>query len=242
MENNNPKENIRKKVQEKIAISNIREEFDMKNKRNNRVIYGILATCAILVLCLVVSKNIKNSLNINNNVELAKNDDVTQEENNISEDKIVYNEGNLESQADYDGKWEEFEFVNEIFIPKELELARQGKIYVREYINNILSDDYSKLHQYSLIYSNNNKEDTSIIEINFTKEQTILGCMIPKEDETPSSIINGKEVKLFKSEYIRDESKINGYAFFEKDGFKFYINAHRIDEEDFIKVVKSILK
>ena len=177
MENNNPKENIRKKVQEKIAISNIREEFDMKNKRNNRVIYGILATCAILVLCLVVSKNIKNSLNINNNVELAKNDDVTQEENNISEDKIVYNEGNLESQADYDGKWEdanlqeEFEFVNEIFIPKELELARQGKIYVREYINNILSDDYSKLHQYSLIYSNNNKEDTSIIEINFTKDK-----------------------------------------------------------------------
>ena len=33
MENNNLKENIRKKVQEKIAVSNIREEFDMKSKK-----------------------------------------------------------------------------------------------------------------------------------------------------------------------------------------------------------------
>ena len=33
MEDNNLKENIRKKVKEKIAISNINEEFDKKSKR-----------------------------------------------------------------------------------------------------------------------------------------------------------------------------------------------------------------
>ena len=249
MENNNLKENIREKVQEKIAVSNIRKEFDMKSKKNSKVIYGILSACAILILCLVVSKNIKYPLNINNNVELARNHNVTQEENNVPEDKIVFNEGDLKVKADYDGKWEdanlqrEFDFINEIFIPKELELSRQGKVYVREHNDNKLSDDYTKLQQYSLIYSNGSKEDSSIIEIIFTKEQTILGdCITPKEEKILTSIINGKEVKLFKNKYISDESKIDGYAFFEKNGYKFYINAHTIDEEDFIKVVKSILK
>ena len=65
---------------------------------------------------------------------------------------------------------------------------------------------------------------------------------MPNEEETPSSILNGKEVKLYKSQNMYDESKIDGYAFFEKDGYKFYINAHKINEEDFVNVVKSILK
>lgn len=38
-----------------------------------------------------------------------------------------------------------------------------------------------------------------------------------------------------------DKSKIAGYAFFEKDGYKFYIDAHRVDEDAFINVLKSIL-
>lgn len=217
----------------------------MKNKNINKIIYGILSACAILVLCFVVSKNINFPLNTTNSVEIAKNNNIIQEENNVPEDKIVFNEGSLESFADYDAKWEdanlkeEFDFIDEIYMPNGLTLSRQGKVFSKK---DFYTVDYSKVRQYHLIYSTESREDPNIVEIIFTKEQTILGCMMPNEEETPSSILNGKEVKLYKSQNMYDESKIDGYAFFEKDGYKFYINAHKINEEDFVNVVKSILK
>ena len=85
----------------------------------------------------------------------------------------------------------------------------------------------------------NNAPSTEII---FTKENKILQCMIQKENDLLSSIINGQEVKLFKTENFFDKSKINAEAFFEHDGYKFYIESHRIVENDFIDIIKAILK
>lgn len=242
MENNNLKEKIQKNVKEKIAISNIREEFNMKNKNNSKVLYGILSVCAVFVICFGIIIDTEFSTNTNN-LDLSKGN--SENQNNIPEDRIIFNEGSLESIADYDAKWqdanlkEEFNFIEKIVVPNGLYLCRQGKIFVRENIN---IAEYSKLKQYSLIYSTGKTEDPSQIEIIFTKEQTILGCMLPREEDMESSIINGKEVKLFKGQYGHDRTKIVGDAFFEKDGYKFYINVHKIDtEEDFINIVKSIL-
>lgn len=243
MENNDLKENVRKKVKEKIAISNIRKEFDMKDKSGNKIIYGIVSVCAMFILCLVISKQF--NFQLNTGIELSEDKNIIQNGSNATEDKIIFNEGSWKSMTDYDAKWidadlkDEFNFIDKIFVPDGLFLSRQGKIFVRENIN---TDDYSKLKQYSLIYSTKSTEDPSYIEITFTKEQSILGCMIPDEKEIQDSLINGKKVKLSKGQYGRDKTKIVGDAFFEKDGYKFYIEAHKIDtEEDFINVVKSIL-
>lgn len=54
MENNNLKEKIRKNVKERIAVSNIREEFDMKMTNKRKIIYGTLSVCAMCVLCFGV--------------------------------------------------------------------------------------------------------------------------------------------------------------------------------------------
>ena len=243
MENNDLKENVRKKVKEKIAISNIRKEFDMKDKSGNKIIYGIVSVCAMFILCLVISKHF--NFQLNTGIELSEDKNIIQNGSNATEDKIIFNEESWKSMTDYDAKWidadlkDEFNFIDKIFVPDGLFLSRQGKIFVRENIN---TDDYSKLKQYSLIYSTKSTEDTSYIEITFTKEQSILGCMIPDEKETQDLPINGKKVKLSKGQYGRDKTKIVGDAFFEKDGYKFYIRAHKIDtEETFINVVKSIL-
>ncbi len=245
MENNNDlKENVKKDVKEKIAILNASKEFEVKSKKTRKVMYPILSVCALFVLCLVISKNVEFP---SNSIKIAKNNNQIQKEQYIQEDNIVFNEGSIKSLEDIDGKWEdanlkeEFEFVDKINVPDGLYLSRQGKLFEREYINNDI-DDYTKLWQYTLIYANDDKEDGPYIEITFTKEKYILGCLMPDEEKMPSSIINGKEVKLFKGKYIRDESKITGEAFLEKDGYKFYIEAHRIDEEDFINILKSILK
>ena len=54
MENNDLKEKIRKNVKERIAVSNIRDEFDMKITNKRKIIYGTLSACAMFVLCLGV--------------------------------------------------------------------------------------------------------------------------------------------------------------------------------------------
>lgn len=216
----------------------------MKKKNTNKIVYGILSACAVFIFCLAISKNVNYPSNITNNEELAMDDNIVQEENNTIEDNIVFNDGSLQSMAEIDAKWEDenlegvIDFINKIDVPDGLYLSRQGKVFVKEDIN---SEDYSKLRQYALFYSNGSTKNLSQIEIIFTKEQTILGCLLPDKETMKSSTINGTEVKLFKSENLQDESKIVGDAYFEKDGYTFYINVYNIYEEEFIKVLKSIL-
>lgn len=106
---------------------------------------------------------------------------------------------------------------------------------------NIKDTDYSELQQYSIIaYMNGNNAPTT--EMTFTKKDKILACMLPDENDFMTSIINGNEVKLFKTENFEDKNKINGEAFFVHNGYKFYIESRKIDEKDFIDMIKSILE
>ncbi len=67
MENNDLKEKIRKNVKEKIAVSNIREEFDIKSKKSRKIIYGITSSAAVFILGvgIIIGTNTFN----NNQVE-----------------------------------------------------------------------------------------------------------------------------------------------------------------------------
>lgn len=71
MENNNLKEQVRKDVKEKIAVSNIRKEFDMKSKNNKKLIYWVSSICAVFVLCFSLLISI-DFLNNDSNTEIAK--------------------------------------------------------------------------------------------------------------------------------------------------------------------------
>lgn len=63
MENNDLKEKIRKNVKEKIAVANIRREFDMKIMNKRKIIYGTLSACAMCVLCLGIALNTEKGNN-----------------------------------------------------------------------------------------------------------------------------------------------------------------------------------
>lgn len=251
MENNELKENIRKKVKEKIAVSNIREEFDMKKINNKKIIYTISSICAVFVLCIGIAVNMKIQENNNNDIQIAiKNDnnkyleDLESNINEEKEDSIIFNSGTIISSVDIDGKFEEielkqeFDFIDKITIPNNLKLVRQGKIFVKP---NSESVEYSKLRQYVLMYYEDTDKNPSFIEITFTTEDKVLGCMLPDEADMKSSIINGKKIKLFKGDYLEDRNKIVGNAFFEINGYKFLVEAHKTNENEFLDTVKSIL-
>ena len=50
MEMDKLKQNIQKNVREDIAISKWKEEMQMKNKKNKKIVYGVLASCAMFML------------------------------------------------------------------------------------------------------------------------------------------------------------------------------------------------
>jgi len=251
MENNELKENIRKKVKEKIAVSNITEEFDRNKTDNKKILYTISSICAVFVLCIGIAVNMKLQGNTNNDIQIAAKNDTNKyvEElgSNIHEEKedsIIFNSGTIKSSVDVDGKFEEielrqeFDFIDKIVIPGNVKLVRQGKMFVKP---NAESVEYSKLRQYVLMYYEETDKDPSFIEITFTTENEVLGCMLPDETDMKSSIMNGKEVKLCKEEYLEDRSKIVGNAFFEISGYKFFVEAHKTDENEFLETVKSVL-
>lgn len=248
MENNELKENIRKKVKEKIAVSNIRKEFDMKKSKNRKIIYTISSICAVFVLCIGIAINTKPQEN-NNDIQIStkSGNDEYAEESNINEEKedsIIFNSGIIGDSADFDAEFEEttlnqeFDFIDKITIPDNFKLVRQGKVFVKP---DSESTQYSKLSEYVLMYTEETNENPSSIEITFTTEDTILGCSVPDETDMRSSIINGKEVKLFKTDYLGDENKIIGNSIFEINGYKFFIEAYKTDENEFLATVKSIL-
>lgn len=232
------------------VLSKVNEEENMNKVRNKKIIYGIIYSVAMLVLCIGVVINYNKT--INNKNELGKIDNsnlqkVSNEKEVAQNDNIIFNTDIAsisEKLVDVEGEWkdtnieEKFEFIKNIDILKQYEHLRQGMVYVKE---NAEDTKYSKLQQYELIYymDGNNAPSTEII---FTKENGILQCMLPNENNLPSSIINGYEVKLFKTKNFFDNSKVNAQAYFEHNDYKFYIESQRIDENNFIDIIKSILK
>ena len=61
MENNILKEKVKANVKEKVAILNIRKEFDMKANKNKKIVYMITSACAIIVLCIGIIIGTNNS-------------------------------------------------------------------------------------------------------------------------------------------------------------------------------------
>ena len=210
---------------------------------NVKYVASTLSTIGVMCIFILYIIYINGKNNVNSYNELAE-ENVTQEnitENvQTQEDNIIFNKGSIKnSTLDIAGKMvyadliSEFDFLNDIMVPDTFKLSSQGKLYVKENIND---ENFTKLRQYSLWYSRgetNTKQD--FIEIIFTKDKTILACMLPDENNFVPSTINEKEVKLFKIGKVSE-------AFFEYDGYKFYIEANEIEEAEFINLLKSILK
>ena len=88
-----------KKIIEKIAISNLKEEIEMKNSRNKKIAYGILSTCALFIICGVITiTNIpsKELANIN----ITKNDSIHTDVSNVIGTDIQDTENNIFSIAE----------------------------------------------------------------------------------------------------------------------------------------------
>ena len=220
----------------------ILQKIDTKKINHNTILkYSITTICLVFVITL--------GAKINSKYFMTKRTEEIPNQAEIAQDDIIkINNTAIQLEAlDIDAKFvekdlkKEFDFMKNIYIPDYcMENYRQGEIYVRE---NIEDDAYSKLYQYSVSYytSGGEYKEDSGINIEFSKNE-ILHCLYYDMEEVEESIINKVPVKIFAYKKQNDESKIGGYASFKYNNYNFDVEVNMITLDDFIKVIKSIIK
>lgn len=241
MENNNLKEKIRKNVKEKIAISNIREEFGMKNNKNKKTIYYLtsgVASVFILGFGIIIGTNKLNNNQLQN--EPYQIADLQQEKQDNKEEnlKIELNINKIKDLAmtsldadiktiEIDKLLEQFEFMKNISIPNGYKLESSYNIYTRKDAN---IKEYNLLHDYVFNYS---KDSINKITVSFSEIEKPIRDYYIKEGDKISQI---GDVELIISEW-----KQMYIVTFEYNNIYFDIETVGITENELLELLKSIL-
>lgn len=214
----------------------IQKKIEKKEKRKGKFIYLIPATCIILLTIglFISAKPLHGSFLF---------------EENQQEDAIIINslDQSMISLRDYDIKCVEitdesheqlkqkYSFLSRLAIPSGISLTphpsenRGCAVYTKEPGTN----DYSKLYQYEYYYKN--VDYSKSIVLAFSKLGKPFRDYYFMEDATQLSTINGNSVLLYGSDsfYI---------AQFTYQGTFFDIDAKGINEQEFLKLIDSILQ
>ena len=240
MEDNNLKENIRKKVKEKIAISNIKEEFDEKSKKNKQIIYWITSSAAVFVLGigLIIGKN---NLKSTDSLQ-GQNYGITElsqsaPELSVSQDtdiQINELEGTRMAKIDADVKNknieelpEKIKFMKNISIPEEFKQLDIYEIYTN---SNPKERKYDLLHDYVFNYK---KDDDNEIKIALSMiEEPIRDYWYDEENKKSKIEDIDVEISQYQKLYM---------VTFKIDNIYFDIEANEITEDQLINIIKSII-
>ena len=261
MTNNDMKDKILKNVKENIAISNIKEELKNENEGNKNVIYSMLSVCVVALIVGIVfinnpfgriTDNAENqNISINDVLENSMETDIVQNIININKiekpEKVAYNEIALMLNDFKVLQVEELEeyYKTKIlpnYIPNNLSIKKNTFGFYKKN-ENIYYD------QNSLIYED--KENNQILSITVAKERKIhydFDFRNHIENTYNASKINNKEVTIFNFEFedyiVTSSNTVNYncyYTNFEKEGTCFDITSYNIEEEEFIKILSSLL-
>lgn len=228
MENNILKEKVRKKVKEKIAVANIREEFNMNNKKT---IYWITSVCAVCVIVFGITVGTNNfNTKINNDLYATENEESTDVIVDLKINKIenmAMKKLNAETKDfKYEDLIEEFKFINNMEMLQEYKLKTTYTIFTKEDIN---AEEYNLLHDYVLCYENDNK---NTIKIAFSEiEDPLRDYFINSQNEIS---------KIGNVEYIISQFEETFIVTFNINDLYFDIEAKGITETQLITLLTSI--
>lgn len=229
----NNEDKLNKVITNDFDITNnytsIRKKMERGNKMNKIFKYSLVPMAIVIAITSVFLLNKKNST-INVLDSNVKNNDV------IIVNNIDNNFDN--AKLDIDGRSEDittddlykiYPLLKDIVVPDDYNIDGIIKCY-------LFNDDtgkYDKLYGYNIIYSGgNNKYIDIFILIDTTKR---LRCFSIDTDEMRNSIINGNSIK------IMGEDKYY-YAIFSYNNINFDIETTGISEEEFIHLIKSMVK
>ena len=202
---------------------------------NNMRKYGYIFT--IVCFILVIGVLLINRFNSDEVIVLDKK---------VVEDNIIFNDGcygnihdSIAARPVYTSVKSRFSFFDNLSVPEGFVISNEMEVYVSADENDY---NMSKLWEYYLEYCVFNSDKTECLNsfgISFTEEEQILGMGLWKRDlnKYVKSNINGYEVILFGSDDVFGKE-----AFFEYDGYNFYVSSTHLTKEEFVNLIRSIIK
>ena len=225
MEGNNLKEKIRKNVKEKIAISNIRKEFDMRTNKN-KIIYMVSSACAILILgvgIFVGAGKWSDNFVPNHITEIGE---VELNINRLKELAVTKLDVDVQI-IEMTEVPEKFKFITNIKVPEEYQLETSYNVYIRS-DRNIAK--YDLLHDYVFSYR---KDSNNNIKIAFSE----------LEEPLRDYFIDGGEKvsRIEDTELIISQWEQMYIVTFEHNNLYFDIETTGITENELVTLLESII-
>lgn len=210
---------MNKKIIKKVFDKNINKNniYDgvmnrVSKKRFNYLKLSIIPICVIILICFTNIKENKNILNEGSNI-------------------ININKLNNVDEIYYDIAWNGVSVTKEE-ITLKFSWINELNNFALDYSNYIdLKDDNNETYLMILSYDNINLE-IFISEISEKKPRCIV---LPIEEDSKDSIIDGVTIKIYK----RNNTYI---ALFNVNEFNYDVEISNISEEEFIKLIKLIIK
>ena len=196
------------------------------NKIMKTVFVPILSVSFASFLILININNKKTSLSEDSFNEVINNNQIftneIQEEININtSSNQVIKDTNYEEISNY-------KFVKELSIPNDF----SDKIYRKVYLNNNENNNYNERNYYQIYYKNN--KSNRLIDVSFSDKYKLINNY-SYDENVKKSKINNQEIIIYQNNQIYITS-------FNYDNVYFNIKTVNITENEFINLLKSIIK
>lgn len=239
MENDKLKKKIQRNIKENIAISNFKEERDMKNLKSKKVIYSVLASCAMFVLCagIMVSHLNKpsNELNFIKIQNLAKQEDITSKlEININHlEEILKQDYAIDAvtrKIDAHIQREDLEFAIDCKLPSDFEKEFNVQAI---YVKGQNSKQYNVLHNYQIDYFNKDKTKDITLCFGFGDKKPVR-CYDMLDVAAKSKIDDVElEIKQYKDLFL---------VIFSHKNINFDIETKGITQTQLVEFLQSLIE
>ena len=208
----------------------------------------IICICIVLLLITFIffynnSNKFDNSITSNNNI--INSNTLISDANNTSNIININNMDSTKKSLSVNAKWEdanlkeEFDFLNNLYIPDNLKEIRQGKVYTKQ---NLEDNDYSEFRQYSIMFTDSSEEEISNIELVFSNKKLLSDCIPVGLENADTSVIEGVNVKIFATERLNEPSLISGEVYLEYNNYNYDIKCYRLSKEEFLKTINSLIQ
>lgn len=205
MEENKLKQKIQQKVKEKIAISNWKEEMNRNQRKNVKIVYGILASCAMFALCAGVMIDKTQLKQSDNSVLQAKLEDLKEElktEIYINKTNGLKGDYFLDAQTrkmDAKAIAVDLRFKIDVIIPSDFEKNFEvNGIYIK---GNDLKK-YDVLQQYDFYYGNKEQTRTITLSLGFKDKRPVRDYYFLNVEKTSRIGEVELEITQYKDSYL----------------------------------------
>lgn len=241
MEMDKLKQNIQKNIQENIAISHWKEEMDMKREKNRKIVYGVLASCAMLVLGIgIITTQVPFGENGETLLQAKVEKEDLSKQKEALKTKININKLDEKALVDYaidaqtrkvDAKecMVDLRFAIEAKLPDDFE---ENSSVVGIYVKGENPKKYDVLQNYEFRYKNKSETRTITLGLGFKDRKPIRDYYFA--DVKKISKIGDVELKItqYKDSYL---------AIFSCKDMNYDIETKGITQDELVEFLTSLI-